>query len=495
VGIVRRAILTFLSLGFLTTVSVVRGDPWRFVVTGDSRGSFDGINRPILTEIANDIVRQNDLSKIDLIVFPGDLIEDFYPPPIKVQYETWMSVMQTMTDAGIRVLACRGNHDSDWLSYFGSDAYPEFKLPDNGPPRETFMTYSVDHNNAVFIALDTFGGILGANPYRINQPWLESVLSVNRQPHVFVFGHVPAFKALHEDCLDDFPRDRDRFWQTLVRYGARTYMCCHDHFFDRARIDDGDGDPDNDIQQLIVATAGGPLYPDPDYDGDNGLYTPINLYHAKQFGYIVVDVNDLDVRMTWMQRDTAALGKGTYFAADSWSYRAEARPVSFPDANLRQAVATQLGIERPTPEQMLGLTELSAGASQIRELEGLEYARNLRTADLRDNQIDSLYALLDLDQLVLLDLQGNPLSDATRCREVAAIRTLNPTAEIRIDPPSRTLVSDCAADYRDLDILSQVWGQGCFEGDGLCSLSDLDGSGAVDLEDLLVLVEYWLGTP
>ena len=30
---------------------------------------------------------------------------------------------------------------------------------------------------------------------------------------------------------------------------------------------------------------------------------------------------------------------------------------------------------------------------------------------------------------------------------------------------------------------------------GLCKLSDLDGSGAVDLEDLMVLAEYWLGTP
>jgi hypothetical protein len=44
-----------------------------------------------------------------------------------------------------------------------------------------------------------------------------------------------------------------------------------------------------------------------------------------------------------------------------------------------------------------------------------------------------------------------------------------------------------------LDIMSQVWGQWCFEGDGLCKRSDLDGSGAVDLEDLLVLAEFWLG--
>ena len=104
-------------------------------------------------------------------------------------------------------------------------------------------------------------------------------------------------------------------------------LCAHDHFYDRARIDDGDGDPDNDLTQIVVGTAGAPLYKPPIYDGDNGIYQPINLHHAMQYGYIVVDVNDLDVRMTWMERDDAASGKGSYFAADSWGYRASPAPV------------------------------------------------------------------------------------------------------------------------------------------------------------------------
>jgi hypothetical protein len=491
-GIVRGAILTLLSLGFLTIGPVVRGDPWRFVITGDSRGSTTPINAPILAEIAGEIVRRQPA----VVLFTGDLVRGrSQPEPIPDQYDQWLQVMRPVYDAGIRVLACRGNHDTYWPTFFQSDQYPLQKLPDNGPPGETFMTYSATHENAIFIAMDHFGGTLTQPIHRVNLPWLESTLAANQRPHIFVFGHEPAFKVYHPDCLDDNRKDRDLFWQTLTRYGARVNLCAHDHFYNRARIDDGDGDPVNDLTQIIVGTAGAPLYQPPKYDGDNGIYKPIKQFHAMEFGYIVVDVNDLDVQMTWMQRDDAALGKGTYSAADAWGYRAKAQPVAFPDANLRQAVAAQLGIERPTPEQMLGLTELSASASQIRELEGLEYARNLRTADLRDNLIESIDALSGLNQLVLLDLLGNPLSDQARCREVVALRTLNPAAEIRIDPPSRSLVSDCAADYRDLDILSQVWGQGCLPGDGLCTLSDLDGSGAVDLEDLLVLAEYWLGTP
>ena len=61
-----------------------------------------------------------------------------------------------------------------------------------------------------------------------------------------------------------------------------------------------------------------------------------------QYGYIVVDVNDLDVRMTWIGADDAVSGKGSYSATDSWGYRAVPRLVSFPDANLRQAVASEL---------------------------------------------------------------------------------------------------------------------------------------------------------
>jgi hypothetical protein len=490
--IVRRSILTLLLGGFLLYGPALRGDPWRFVITGDSRSITTAINTPILTEIAAEIVRQRP----SVALFSGDLVRGrSLPEPMPDQYAQWLQVMRPVYEAGIRVLVCRGNHDLYWPTFFQSDQYPLQKLPDNGPPGETYMTYWLQHENAIFIAMDHYAGELTQPIHRVNLPWLESTLAANQRPHIFVFGHEPAFKVYHPDCLDDSRKDRDRFWQTLIRYGARVNLCGHDHFYNRARIDDGDGDPANDLTQVIVGTAGAPLYQPPKYDGDNGIYKPIKQFHAMEFGYIVVDVNDLDVQMTWMQRDTAVPGKGSYFAADAWGYRAEARPVPFPDANLRQAVARQLGIERPTPDQMLELTELSADANQIRQLEGLEYARNLRIADLRDNLIESIDALSELDQLALLDLRGNPLSDAARCRQVAALRTLNPAADIRIDPPGRTLVSDCTADLRDLDIFSQAWEQWCFEGDGLCDRSDLDRSGAVDLEDLMVLVEYWLGTP
>ncbi len=493
--IVRTKMYWVLPLCLLAMGSSAFCGPWRFVVTGDSRGSYNGINRPILEEIAADIIRQNTLRKIDVFVFPGDLIENAPMPPIRIQYENWMEVMRSVSDAGIQLLSCRGNHDTDWLTYFGSDAYPQFKQPGNGPPGEQYITFAKNHKNALFIVLDTFSGRNDFNACRINQPWLQSVLSGNRQPHIFAFGHVPAFKALHEDCLDDYPQDRDQFWQTLTRAGAKTYFCCHDHFFDHARIDDRDGNPDNDLHQLIVATAGAPLYPTPRYNGDNGMYQPVNLFHAMQFGYLIVEVNDLTVTMTWMQRDDALPGIGGYSAAYSWNYQVPPRPVIFADANLRQVVSRILGVENPTHHDMLELADLSAEDGMIRELEGLQFARNLHTADLRNNRIESLQVLVDLDRLRRVDLRDNPLSDRSRCREVKLIQERNPDARIHIDPPNRTLLSDCSANLRDLDTMTKAWLQSCSGENAFCKKSDLDQSGTVDLIDLALLAEFWLENP
>ncbi len=137
---------------------------------------------------------------------------------------------------------------------------------------------------------------------------------------------------LHPDCLDDHPARRDAFWRSLKAAGARAYFCGHDHFFDQARIDDGDGDPDNDIHQFVAATAGAPWYAwTPPYDGDNGDFTVTQLYHAERYGYIVVEVNDLDVTMTWMERQSEDLQQpGVYQPAHVWSYRALPEPAACP---------------------------------------------------------------------------------------------------------------------------------------------------------------------
>ena len=106
-------ILTLISFTGCTTVPVTQGTDhsWRFIVTGDSRsnGEYNGVNVPILTEIANEIVKSN----VDFALFTGDLVVGYSDQEkIQSQLKTWRDVMQPVYNAGIGVYPIRGNHDT-----------------------------------------------------------------------------------------------------------------------------------------------------------------------------------------------------------------------------------------------------------------------------------------------------------------------------------------------------------------------------------------------
>ena len=90
-----------------------------------------------------------------------------------------------------------------------------------------------------------------------------------------------------------------------------TYALTHDSIFivvldqylDRSRVnqawlDDGDGDPDNDLHQIIAGHGGAPPYDDGSYDGDNGSWTPLRIDHQNEYGYVLVVVDGLSVTVT-----------------------------------------------------------------------------------------------------------------------------------------------------------------------------------------------------
>lgn len=306
-----RLVLVYLLLAVALTGCAE--PPWKFIVTGDSRGSDNGVNKTILSEIADEIVN----NKVDFVLISGDLVNGYVDQsPLQSQLNNWRNTMEPVYNAGIGVYVVRGNHDvgkppgtAAWNNIFKN----KFSLPKNGPASERNLTYSVKHKNAFIVGLDQY-----INLRRVNQTWLDAQLEANTKPHVFLFGHEPAFKALHKDCLDDYPSDRDKFWASIEKSGGRTYFCGHDHFYNHACID-GDGDPNNDIHQFIAGTAGAPLYDWPGiYDGNNSNYTIENIYQSKQYGYCLVEIDGLDVTLTWMER--AAAGK--YIVKEVWTYTA-----------------------------------------------------------------------------------------------------------------------------------------------------------------------------
>ncbi len=465
-----KLILAALLLTILPATCLAQ-NPWKFIVTCDSRGAYNGIQPVVLGELVNEILDKG----ADFVLFPGDLVAGYtsgftYAGPAGFEDElwTWVDKMQPVYDAGIGVYISRGNHElmdtwnrstwpninpddnhtTRWLNVFGNDLYPELMLPDNGPESEKHMTYAVTHKNAFIISLDNYAGINHETNHMVNQKWLDEQLAANTKTHIFVAGHETAFRALHRDGLDNRPAERDAFWASIRNAGGRTYFAGHDHFYDHARIDDGDGNPDNDIHQYIIGTGGAYPYAwSPPYSGNNSYYTVEQLSHAENYGYVLVEVDGLNVTLTWMERHTMDLEvPGIYQPADFWSYTVNPGPIVLsPNGgeNLSAASSYDINFKTQEPAELDTVT--------------IEYSSNNgRTFQVIDNAINT--GTYTWDPL--------PIVDSNEC----LIRISDPMDAAVSDTSDETftifqcqkqlsgdLNSDCYVDFLDIAILAGDW--------------------------------------
>ncbi len=89
--------------------------------------------------------------------------------------------------------------------------------------------------------------------------------------------------------------------------------------------------------------------------------------------------------------------------------------VNMPDSKLKTAVNSALGKNATDPltrTDLASLTALSAAGKGISDLTGLEWAVNLTSLDLRNNNISSIEQLAGLTKLVNPLLDGNPIPSA-----------------------------------------------------------------------------------
>jgi len=264
--------------------AVWAAEPYRFAVVGDSRGGDNGINATIVAEQVTALIGED----VDLVISTGDLVNS----GTLAQLQNWItSFKEPLEAAGIAVYPCRGNHDgslSTWNEAFsGSHA-----LPNNGPVFEKGVTYAVVHKNALFLSLDG-----NAVLPRVDQFWIDDQFQENEQPHVFTYCHFPAFSVDHLDCLGTLGLPRDLFWDSLGRAGSVAYFAGHDHFYNHARAQDSDG---RWLHQYIVGCGGAPLY---DWNGVYDLAPGVELIaHEKNYGYLVVEIDELDVTLTFKER-------------------------------------------------------------------------------------------------------------------------------------------------------------------------------------------------
>lgn len=100
--------------------------------------------------------------------------------------------------------------------------------------------------------------------------------------------------------------------------------------------------------------------------------------------------------------------------------------VQFADPDLESAVQQALDLSGPVMlSQMLGLNFFEAREGGITSWEGLQYALNLRYADLAYNDAPDLTPLSSLKRLRYLDLEWNGISDITPLASLKGLETLN----------------------------------------------------------------------
>ncbi len=289
----RACILTALCL-LLIGHGAFRADAqsWKFFVCSDTQSASYVV--PVDTNILGEFAAVVAAERPAFVLCAGDLVN----VATVENYAIWTNVMSPVYEAGIPIYPVMGNHDVQDLPPF---CYQFLGAISRLPTFDAVeKNYAFTWSNALFLMVETDYPL---TPHRVNQRWLEAVLATNSAPLVFAVGHEPAFKNnAHRDLLDNAPEERDAFWSALGRAHCRIYFCGHDHCYNHARVDDGDGDPENDVHQIVLGSIGGYLYPGAGYDGTNTLWTPVSIFRQDLHGFVEVRVDGNGVSSIWRPR-------------------------------------------------------------------------------------------------------------------------------------------------------------------------------------------------
>ncbi|MFC1522008.1 metallophosphoesterase family protein [Elusimicrobiota bacterium] len=256
-----------------------------FAAMCDSRGSVNGVNEPVLSFVADHLIKKNTQAKF--LVFPGDMVSgnDNDPLATKKELAYWKKVMDPVYKntnmVWPRIWPVPGNHemrhakDADTFR----EAFPDVFM--NGPKDEPGLYYSFDYKNSHFAIINTdhFDAGDPKDPkddkrdwhYVKHLDWLKKDLESARERkvrHIFVFGHEPAFpitighlpsgmsnigrgdKLKNPDLT--YMKKRDEFWKVLSDNKVAAYVCGDDHAYGRQSVDG--------VYQIVTGGAGAPLY-------------------------------------------------------------------------------------------------------------------------------------------------------------------------------------------------------------------------------------------
>ncbi|MBU2444769.1 MAG: metallophosphoesterase [Bacteroidetes bacterium] len=284
-------ILNFLLLTFSSAIP----QGFQFIAMSDSRGSNNGVNEPVLSAIAEHIVKNQKDARF--VVFAGDMVAGnrFDPDLTYSQLQHWKKVMSPIYNnpnmIWPKVWVTVGNHEVQHRD--DEDNFRKL-FPDvfmNGPEDEKGLTYSFDYENShfVFVTSDRwhYGDVSDTTDdkpdrhYIKHLDWLEKDLQEARSrgnKHIFVISHEPAF-PIGGHLRDGLPNlgsniqsitdlskhwylnQRNRFWDILSKYKVTAYINGHEHSYGRQSV--------NGVYQINAGSCGAPLYEHNPKYGDN----------------------------------------------------------------------------------------------------------------------------------------------------------------------------------------------------------------------------------
>ncbi len=254
-----------------------------------------GITLPAFRDMA--VAISNEGPAVVLVV--GDLVSKWIPQIngkdadtlMAEQFALWAETWRNYAGQ-VPVFPVRGNQEwcltkrSTWFDFIKS--LPGIgSLNLNGPTGEEGLTFSFQYKDVLFVAIDQYVAAPSADSPVITPAalaWLQAQFAASDRPHVFVYGHAPAYEvydskavppltAIKDGLPSPAPVDasgnpgnpvmsceavmnvRNPFWSILGSEGAGAYFCGHDHIYARGVAQDVNGIP---VRQVIIGNGGAP---------------------------------------------------------------------------------------------------------------------------------------------------------------------------------------------------------------------------------------------
>ncbi len=282
------------------------GEPFSFVVFGDSRSNADA-HRALVERVRREVP--------DFILGTGDMVNDGSQ---ERDWQAFFAVERELLRDNVMFPAV-GNHDRQGSRRTAESFRRYFSVPRESPDPERY--YALTYGNARIVVLDS-------NAYSFSltdqTAWLERELEAaaldQSIKHRFVVMHHPPFSV---SVHGGQPQLREMWTPIFEKYGVDAVFSGHDHVYQRAEH--------NGVRYFVSGGGGAPLYPrDPRPAKED---TESIIYFERTYHYLRVQVSGAFVEVAAVRDD------GTLIESLSWGSLPDRQVATAPPAPSAPVVA------------------------------------------------------------------------------------------------------------------------------------------------------------